>query len=76
MNLILDSTDKRILKHLIKNARVKVVDIAASLGVTSAAIHQRLAKIKKGDIIKEFTLRLNEKKVGYTTCAFVGVFID
>lgn len=76
MNFILDSTDKKILKHLINDARIKVVDIASHLGVTSAAIHQRISKIKKGEVIKEFTLTLNEKKLGYTTCAFVGVFTD
>ena len=76
MNFILDSTDKKILKHLIKDARIKVVDIASFLGVTSAAIHQRIGKIKRSGIIKEFTLRLDEKKLGYNTCAFVGVFLD
>lgn len=76
MSFILDSTDKKILKHLIKDARVKVVDIASFLGVTSAAIHQRIGKIKRSGIIKEFTLRIDEKKLGYNTCAFVGVFLD
>lgn len=76
MNFNLDSTDKKILKYLIKDARMKVVDIANFLGVTSAAIHQRIGKIKRKGVIREFTLRLDEKKLGYNTCAFVGVFID
>jgi len=76
MNFHLDSTDKKILKYLIKDARIKVVDIASFIGVTSAAIHQRIGKIKRGGVIKEFTLRLDEKKLGYTTCAFVGVFLE
>lgn len=71
-----DSTDKKIVKHLIKNARMKVVDIADYVGVTSAAIHQRIAKIKKSGLIKQYTIRLDEKKLGYTTCAFIGVFLD
>ena len=76
MSLSFDSTDKKILKYLLKDARIKVVDIASYIGVTSAAIHQRLGKIKRAGIIKEFTLRLDEKKLGYKTCAFVGVFLD
>lgn len=76
MSFNLDSTDKKILKFLIRDARIKVVDIAHFMGVTSAAIHQRIGKIKRQGIIKEFTLRLDEKKLGYNTCAFVGVFID
>lgn len=71
-----DSTDKKIVKHLIKNARMKVVDIADYVGVTSAAIHQRIAKIKRSGLIKQYTLRLDEKKLGYSTCAFIGVFLE
>lgn len=76
MSFNLDSTDKKILKYLIKDSRIKVVDIASFIGVTSAAIHQRISKIKRGGIIKSFTLRLNEKQLGYKTCAFVGLFLD
>ena len=76
MSFHLDTTDRKILKYLSRDARIKVVDIAERLGVTSAAIHQRIAKIKKANIVKAFTLRLNEKALGYATCAFVGVFTD
>lgn len=76
MSFNFDSTDKKILKYLIRDARIKVVEIASFIGVTSAAIHQRIGKIKRAGVIKEFTLRLDEKKLGYKTCAFVGVFMD
>lgn len=76
MSYTIDSTDKKILKHLIKDGRIKVVEIASYLGVTSAAIHQRIGKIKRAGIIKGFTLILDEKKLGYKTCVFVGIFLD
>jgi len=76
MSFNLDSTDKKILKYLIEDSRIKVVDIASFIGVTSAAIHQRIVKIKRGGVIKSFTLRLDEKNLGYKTCAFVGLFLD
>ncbi|MDG1040300.1 MAG: Lrp/AsnC ligand binding domain-containing protein [Polaribacter sp.] len=76
MSFNLDSTDKKILKYLIKDSRIKVVDIASFIGVTSAAIHQRIAKIKRGGLIKSFTLRLDEKQLGYKTCAFIGLHLD
>ncbi len=76
MSFKIDSTDRKILKYLIRDSRTKIVDIANYLGVTSAAIHQRLAKIKKEELIKEFTIKLDEKKLGYRTCAFVGIFMD
>ncbi len=54
---------------------MKVTDIASYVGVTGAAIHQRLAKIKKAGLIKGFTVRLDEKEMGFRTCAFVGIFM-
>lgn len=76
MSLHFDSTDKKILRYLIRDARMKVVDIANYIGVTSAAIHQRLSKIKGAGIIKEFTIKLDPQELGYKTCSFVGVYMD
>ena len=76
MSLHLDSTDKKILKYLIRDARTKVTDIASFVGMTGAGIHQRLAKIKKSGFIKGYTVNLNEKKLGFSTCAFVGIFME
>lgn len=76
MSILLDSTDRKILKYLIRDARMKVTDIATQVGMTGAAIHQRLAKIKKAGIIKGYNVNLDEKQLGYRTCAFVGIFMD
>lgn len=72
----LDSTDKKILKYLMRDARIKVTEIASNVGMTSAAIHQRLSKIVSSGYIKGYAVVLNEKKIGYSTCAFVGVFME
>lgn len=74
--LKIDSTDKKILKYLVRDARTKVVDIASYIGITSAAVHQRIAKIKKTGLIKGYTTQIDEKILGYKTCSFVGVLLD
>ncbi|MFT5336867.1 MAG: Lrp/AsnC family transcriptional regulator for asnA, asnC and gidA [Luteibaculaceae bacterium] len=71
-----DSTDRKIVKYLIRDARMKVVDIASAIGVTGAAIHQRLSKIRKSGLVQQFTVQLDERKLGFKTCCFVGVFLD
>lgn len=76
MSYHFDSTDKKILRYLVRDARMKVVDIANFIGVTSAAIHQRLAKIKKAGVIKEFTIKLDPQELGFKTCSFVGVYME
>jgi len=41
----LDSLDKRILKMLVRDARIPFLEIARQCGVSGAAIHQRVQKM-------------------------------
>ena len=41
----LDAIDRKILKFLIKNARMPFLEIARECGISGAAIHQRIRKI-------------------------------
>src|SRR5690606_25728164 len=41
-----------------------------------AAIHQRLRKLEKAGLIEGSKLVINPRVLGYTTLAFVGVYLD
>ena len=41
----LDAIDRKILKYLIKNARMPFLEIARECGISGAAIHQRIRKL-------------------------------
>lgn len=72
----IDGIDKVIIKTLLKDARTPILSIAREVGVSGAAIHQRLRKLEKSKLIKGYQMILNPKSLGYTTTAFVGVFLD
>lgn len=72
----IDGIDKIIIKRLVKDARTPVLSIAREVGISGAAIHQRLRKLEKSDLIDGFRMIINPKSLGYTTTAFVGVFLD
>lgn len=74
--MIIDGIDKTIIKMLVKDARTPVLSIARKVGVSGAAIHQRLKKLQKSKLIEGYQMIINPKSLGYTTTAFVGVFID
>ena len=42
----LDATDRKILRFLIKNARMPYLEIARECGISGAAIHQRIKKLE------------------------------
>lgn len=59
-----------------EDARTPVLEIARSVGVSGAAIHQRLRKLEKAKLIAGSKFIINPKVLGYTTMAFVGIFLD
>jgi len=74
--LKIDGIDKIIIKRLMEDARTPILSIAREVGISGAAIHQRLRKLEDSDLIEGFKMVLNPKSLGYTTTAFVGVFLD
>jgi Lrp/AsnC family transcriptional regulator for asnA, asnC and gidA len=75
-NVRIDGIDKKILRALMEDARTPVLEIARSVGVSGAAIHQRLRKLEKAKLISGSKFIINPKVLGYTTMAFVGIFLD
>lgn len=72
----IDGIDKIIIKNLVNDARTPILSIAREVGISGAAVHQRLRKLEKSNLIEGYKLVINPKALGYTTTAFVGVFLD
>ena len=72
----IDGIDKIIIRSLVKDARTSVLSIAREVGISGAAIHQRLRKLEKSNLIEGYKMTINAKALGYSTTAFVGIFLD
>ncbi len=75
-NLHIDGIDKIILRVLMEDARTPILEIARQVGISGAAIHQRLRKLEKSRLISGSKFVINTKVLGYTTMAFIGIFLD
>ena len=75
-NLHIDGIDKKILRALMQDARTPILEIARQVGISGAAIHQRLRKLEKAKLIAGSKFVINPKVLGYTTMAFVGIYLD
>lgn len=75
-NIEIDGIDKEILRALMHDARTPVLEIARKVGISGAAIHQRLRKLEKSGLISGSKFVINPKVLGYTTMAFVGIYLD
>ena len=74
--IFIDGIDKKILRALMADARTPILEIARSVGISGAAIHQRLRKLEKSGLLAGSKFIVNPKVLGYTTMAFVGVYLD
>ena len=72
----IDGIDKKILIELTSNSRIPILEISRKIGISGAAIHQRIRKLNNSGLISGQHLKLNPKALGYTTLAFVGVYFD
>ncbi len=74
--IFIDGIDKKILRALMADARTPILEIARNVGISGAAIHQRLKKLEKSGLLAGSKFVINPKVLGYTTMAFVGVYLD
>ena len=72
---VLDSLDRHILKLISQDARIPFLEVARTCNVSGAAIHQRVAKLSNLGIIKGSQFIIDPEKIGYETCAYMGLFL-
>jgi Lrp/AsnC family transcriptional regulator for asnA, asnC and gidA len=72
----LDALDEKILKLIVNNARMPFLEVARECNVSGAAIHQRIQKLTNSGVIKGSEFIIDNTKVGYETCAYIGLFLS
>ena len=69
----LDRLDTQILKLIADDARIPFLEVARICEVSGAAIHQRIQKLTNLGILKGSQFIIDPEKIGYDTCAFIGL---
>ena len=72
---LLDSLDEQILKLIASNARIPFLEVASLCNVSGAAIHQRIQKLTSYGILKGSEYVIDPEKIGYETCAYIGIYL-
>lgn len=72
----LDDLDIQILEILIKDSRTPYLEIARKCHVSGGTIHVRMKKMEDMGIIKGTKLILDNTKLGYDVCCFIGIYLD
>ena len=72
----LDKLDEQLLRLIADNARIPFLEVARACNVSGAAIHQRIQKLTNLGILKGSEFIIDPEKVGYETCAYIGLFLS
>jgi len=72
----LDDWDLKILDIITKNARIPFKDVAKEVGISRAAVHQRVNRMVDLEVIVGSGYHINPKKVDFKTCTFMGIFLE
>jgi len=75
-SLQIDNLDKKILSLIMGNARIPYLEVARECSVSGAAIHQRIQRLTRLGVITGSEFKINPKKIGYFTCAYMGIFLE
>ncbi|MDD7884554.1 Lrp/AsnC ligand binding domain-containing protein [Flavivirga sp. 57AJ16] len=75
-SITIDGIDKKILRALTEDARTPILEIARHVGISGAAIHQRLRKLEKSKLISGSQFIIDPKILGYSTMTFVGIYLE
>lgn len=69
----LDLTDKKILNLLQQNSKANIKEIALKIGLTQTPTYERIKRLEKTGVIKNYIAVLDKEKVGFTIEVFCQV---
>ncbi len=72
----IDAVDREILSELRKNCRGSYRDIARRVGLSPAAVIERMKRLEKGGVVKGYTASLDFLKLGYEFMGLVKISIE
>ena len=72
----LDAKGRRILALVQRDGKMSQSVIAKHVGLSTAAVNERLKKLEEAGVIRRFCAVVDPKAIGMQVTAFVEVFID
>lgn len=75
-NIQLDETDSRIISALGVDGRRSYAEIGLEVGLSTAAVHERVKKLLERGVIRRFTISTEPAAVGLNFTAFVAIRND
>jgi Lrp/AsnC family transcriptional regulator, regulator for asnA, asnC and gidA len=71
-----DDLDMKILSELTKDASISIPQLSKKLNINSSVLYSRIKRLMKRELIRKFTVLINESQLGINIKATVGINRD
>lgn len=71
-----DDLDMKILSELTKDASISIPQLSKKLNINSSVLYSRIKRLMKRELIRKFTVIINESQLGINIKATVGINRD
>ena len=71
-----DELDRAILEELQVNGRISVADLARKIHLSQPAVHNRIRRLEREGIIREYVALVDREMVGFDLLCFVEISIQ
>ncbi|MDG6997002.1 MAG: Lrp/AsnC family transcriptional regulator [Nitrososphaerota archaeon] len=72
----IDEIDMKILSELQKDASISVPKLSKKINVNASVAYSRIKRLAKRQLIKRFTIEVNDEALGLTVSSLIGLNID
>lgn len=72
----IDDIDLKILAELQKDANISVPKLSKRINVNASVVYSRIKRLTKKQLIKRFTIEINDEVLGFNVSAVIGLNID
>jgi Lrp/AsnC family transcriptional regulator, leucine-responsive regulatory protein len=72
----LDEIDKDVLLNLQQDSRIAYADLAAKVGLSVGAVHERVKKLERNGVITGYRILVNPEAIGLKLTAFIAIRLE
>jgi Lrp/AsnC family transcriptional regulator for asnA, asnC and gidA len=72
----IDEIDMRILSELSKDASISIPKLSKKINVNPSVAYSRIKRLSRRQLIRKFTIEVNDQVLGYDVSALIGLNID
>ena len=74
--MAIDDKDRKILDLLQRDARLSQAEIGRSVGLSAAAVNERIRRLDRDGAIRRWTVLVDDQMLGAEITAFIEVFVE